>query len=86
MLRLQQKFQARVSNRGAVVTAIALLLISLAQYVHDQTDFTPGVSNAQAVTGRSDVSTANAGDMATEDVPDVPLRGGKISQMIFRIN
>jgi hypothetical protein len=69
-----------------VVTAIALLLISLAQYVHDQTDFTPGVSNAQAVTGRSDVSTANAGDMATEDVPDVPLRGGKISQMIFRIN
>jgi len=86
MLQHPMKIQARVSGRVAVATAVMLLLTCMAEYAHDKTH--PGMSSAsgQAMTDRSSVATPDAREMAAEAVSEAPLRGGKISLMIFRIN
>ena len=86
MLRHPKKIQARVSGRVALATAVMLLLTSAAEYAHDKTH--PGMSSPseQAITDRSFVATPDVREMAAEEVSETPLRGGKISLMIFRIN
>ncbi|MSQ98000.1 MAG: hypothetical protein EXR85_01690 [Xanthomonadales bacterium] len=80
------KIQARVSGRVAAVTAVMLLLTCVTEYAHDKTH--PGMSSTaeQAMTDRPFVATPDAREMAAEEVSETPLRGGKISLMIFRIN
>lgn len=86
MLRHPIRIQARVSGRVAMITAVMLLLTSVAEYAHDKTH--PGMSSPyeQAMTDRAFASTPGALEMAAEEVSETPLRGGKISLMIFRIN
>jgi hypothetical protein len=86
MLRHQLKIQARVSGRVAMLTAVMLLVTSVAQYVHDKDLSGRGVSAGQAQAGHSLGVAPDAPDMVAEDFSKSPLHGRKISQMIFRIN
>jgi len=69
-----------------MITAVMLLLTSVAEYAHDKAH--PGNSSptGQAITDRSIVTTPDADKMAEGVVSENPLPGGKISLMIFRIN
>ena len=69
-----------------MITAVMLLLTSVAQYVHDKTHPGMGSPPGQAITDRPFVATSNAREMAAEEVSETPSPGGNISLMIFRIN
>jgi len=86
MLRHPMKIQARVSGKVAMITAVMLLLTSVAEYAHDKTHPDRDSSTGQAITDRPYVATPAAREMAAEEVSETPLRGGNISLMIFRIN
>ena len=69
-----------------MITGVMLLLTSVAEYAHDKTHPGMGSPSGQAITDHSFVATPDAREMAAEEVSETPLRGGKISLMIFRIN
>jgi hypothetical protein len=80
------KIQARVSGKAALFTAATLLLTSVAQYTFDK-DFSAEHSySRQASANPAQAAAADSRERVTAEAPENPVRGGKVSLMIFRIN